>query len=205
VFDGGSVRRVLTAETEPAVASSDSTPPAKVAAEAALYEPFKKCIQEGYVPDNDLRPWICEITAFQGRRNTGGIWTRPDITLISMQTFAFVPTKQFDVVTFEIKSSIETAMEGVYESAAHSAFANYSYLALPDSDTYESNPLFDRITDECERLGLGLLLFKEVTDWDTYNFEIAAKRNTPDSRNVNDFIKTQISEKSREEIQRWFR
>ena len=206
---GGSVRRVLTV-AEPLAASVDSTTPAaeivKVAAtEASFYEPFKKCIQEGYVPDNDLKPWVCEITAFQGRRNTGGIWTRPDVTLIAIQTFAFVPTKQFDVITFEIKPSIETAMEGVYECAAHSAFANRSYLAFPDSDAYDTNPLFDRIVDECERFGLGLVLFKDVGDWDTYNFEIAAKRNNPDPRGVNDFIKGQISEKSREEIQRWFR
>jgi hypothetical protein len=114
---GGSVRRILTV-TEPAVATaaptSTTSEAVKAVAEASLYEPFQRCIQEGYVPDNDLKPSICEITAFQGRRNTGGIWTRPDVTLIAIQTFAFVPTKQFDVITFEIKPSIETAMEGVY-------------------------------------------------------------------------------------------
>jgi hypothetical protein len=205
---GGSARRVVTV-AEPAVPSANSTSSAvetaKAAAEASLYGPFQKCIQEGYVPDNDLQPWICEITAFQGRRNTGGVWTRPDVTLIAIQTFVFVPGKQFDVITFEIKPSIESAMEGVYECAAHSAFANRSYLAFPDLDTYEDNPLFDRIADECERFGLGLILFKDVTNWDTYNFEIPAKRNNPDPKSVNDFIKGQISEKSREEIQRWFR
>lgn len=203
---GGSVNRVL-AETEPAVEGAPSAPAApEIArvAEVALYEPFQKCIQEGYVPDNDIKPWICEITAFQGKRNTGGVWTRPDVTLIAIQTFVFVPTKQFDVVTFEIKPSVETAIEGVYECAAHSAFANRSYLAFPDSDSYDTNPLYDRIADECERFGLGLILFN-VADWDTYSFEISARRNNPDPRNVNDFIKVQISEKSREEIQRWFR
>jgi hypothetical protein len=133
------------------------------------------------------------------------VWTRPDVTLIAIQTFVFVPVKQFDVITFEIKPSIESVMEGVYECAAHSAFANRSYLALPDLDTYQDNQLFDRISDECERFGLGLILFKDVTNWDTYNFQIPAKRNNPDPRSVNDFIKGQISEKSREEIQRWFR
>jgi hypothetical protein len=204
---GGSVRRVLT-EAEPAAIITSpvlSAIDTSKVAESSLYEPFQKRIQEGYVPDNDLKPWICEITAFQGRRNTGGVWTRPDVTLIAMQTFVFVPTKQFDVITFEIKPTIETAMEGVYECAAHSAFANRSYLAFPDSDTRETNPLFDRISDECERFGLGLILFKDVANWDTYIFEIPAKRNIPDPRNVNDFIKGQISEKSREEIQRWFR
>jgi hypothetical protein len=204
---GGSVSRVVT-EKEITTESGPSTPAApEVArvAEASLYEPFQKCIQEGYVPDNDIKPWICEITAFQGRRNTGGIWTRPDVTLVAIQTFAYVPTKQFDVVTFEIKPDIDTAMQGVYECAAHSAFANRSYLAFPDSDTYDTNPLFDRILDECERFGLGLILFENVADWDSYDFQLSAKRQLPDPRGVNDFIKGQISEKGREEIQRWFR
>jgi hypothetical protein len=209
---GGSVRRVLVAEPIPVAAAAPlpaqaGAEPAAAApgAEIPLYEPFQKVIQTGYVPDNDLKPWICEITAFQGRRNTGGLWTRPDVTLIAIQTFVYVPDKLFEVITFEIKPNIDTAMEGVFETAAHSAFAHRSYLALPDSDDYEDNPLFDRIRDECERFGLGLILFEDVANWDTYTFEVSADRKSPDPQAVNDFIKGQISEKNREEIQRWFR
>jgi hypothetical protein len=208
---GGSVRRVITVVEPVAVVNATGSvvpaagPVQVVVAEAPLYEPFQKCILTGYIPDNDLKPWICEITAFQGRRNTGGLWTRPDVTVIAMQTFAYVPNKQFDVITFEVKPTIESAMEGVCECAAHSAFANRSYLAFPDAKEYEDNALYDRISDECERFGLGLILFGDVANWDTYSFQVLAKRNNPDPRAVNDFIKGQISEKSREEIQRWFR
>lgn len=211
---GGSVRRILVTEaaTIPAVAveaacmlQSAIEPGGAIAPEAALYEPFQKVIQTGYVPDNDLKPWVCEITAFQGRRNTGGLWTRPDVTLIAIQTFVYVPDKLFEVITFEVKPNIDTAMEGVFETAAHSAFAHRSYLAFPDSKDYENNAMFDRIRDECERFGLGLILFEDVSNWDTYTFEVAAERKSPDPQAVNDFIKGQISEKSREEIQRWFR
>jgi hypothetical protein len=208
---GGSVRRVLLAEPIPVpVISTVATEPTldtvpAAVAEVSLYEPFQKIIQSGYVPDNDLKPWICEITAFQGRRNTGGLWTRPDVTLIAIQTFVYVPDKLFEVITFEIKPDIETAMEGVFETAAHSAFAHRSYLAFPDSKEYDNSPLYDRIHDECERFGLGLILFEDVSNWDTYTFEVPAERKSPDPQAVNDFIKGQISEKSREEIQRWFR
>jgi len=85
------------------------------------------------------------------------------------------------------------------------AFAHRSYLAFPDSDDYYNNPLFERIEDECERFGLGLLLFKDVANWDTYTFQVSAALHTPEPQMVNDFIKSQISEKNREEIQRWFR
>jgi hypothetical protein len=208
---GGSVRRVLTVAaplTGQEIAKLSIPGPEAsqaAAAEVPLYEPFQKVIQTGYVLDEDLKPWICEITAFQGRRNTGGLWTRPDITLVAMQTFVYVPGKLFEVITFEIKPNIETAMEGVYEAAAHSAFAHRSYLAFPDSKEYDKSPLYERIQDECERFRLGLILFEDVSNWDTYTFEVSAERNDPDPQAVNDFIKGQISEKGREEIQRWFR
>jgi hypothetical protein len=208
---GGSVRRALTdvepiagPETAETAAQAGAEAAQAVVAEVSLYVPFQKVIQTGYVLDNDLNRWVCEITASQGKRNTGGLWTRPDVTLIAEQTFAYIPDKLFDVITFEIKPNIETAMAGVYEAAAHSAFAHRSYLAFPDSKEYEKSPLFDRIRDECERFGLGLILFEDVADWDKYNFEVSAERNNPDPQAVNDFIKSQISEKGREAIQRWF-
>lgn len=208
---GGSVHRVLSANPVPAgvgaaavaeVAEPAEPPPP---AEADLYEPFRHAIESGYVPDNDLKPWICEITAFQGRRNTGGRWTRPDVVLVAIQTFAYVPNKVFQVITFEIKPDLGTALDGVFEAAAHSAFAHHSYLAFPDSNDYDDNPLYDRINDECKRFGLGLILFEDVKNWDTYDFQVPAKYRDPDPQAVNDFIKGQISEKNREEIQRWFR
>jgi hypothetical protein len=208
---GGSVHRVLSSGPVPPGAGTPTTTevaePVETlpAAEADLYSPFRSAIENGYVPDNDLKPWICEITAFQGRRNTGGRWTRPDVVLVAIQTFAYVPDKVFEVITFEIKPDLGTALDGVFEAAAHSAFAHRSYLAFPDSKEYDNSPLFDRITDECTRFGLGLILFEDVGNWDTYDFQVEAERRDPDPQAVNDFIKGQISEKSREEIQRWFR
>jgi len=105
----------------------------------------------------------------------------------------------------EIKPDIDTALDGVFEAAAHSAFAHRSYLAFPDSDDYDASPLYDRIQDECERFGLGLILFKDAANWDTYDFRVSAVLHQPEPQMVNDFIKNQISERNREEIQRWFR
>jgi hypothetical protein len=206
---GGMVRRILTVAepiptaTEPVVAPIQAVETKPSVNEIALYEPFLRVIQTGYVLDNDLNRWVCEITAAQGRRNTGGKWTRPDITLISEQTFIYVPGKVFDVITFEIKPDIDSAMEGVYEAAAHGAFAHRSYLAFPDSDEYDDSPLFDRIVAECERFGIGLILFENVANWDTYDFQVSAERGQPDPQSVNEFIKVQISEKGREEIMKW--
>ena len=207
---GGSVHRLLTAGAVPAAAGGTAAEVAEPAepstpAEADLYEPFRGVIENGYVLDYDLKPWVCETTASQGRRNTGGRWTRPDVTLVAMQTFPYVPNKIFQVITFEIKPDLGTALDGVFEAAAHSAFAHRSFLAFPSSNDDDGNPLYDRISVECSRFGLGLILFEDVANWDTYEFRVEAKYREPDPQLVNDFIKTQIGEKNREEIQRWFR
>jgi hypothetical protein len=76
---GGSVRRVITVVEPVAVVNATGSvvpaagPVQVVVAEAPLYEPFQKCILTGYIPDNDLKPWICEITAFQTRQKNSWV------------------------------------------------------------------------------------------------------------------------------------
>src|ERR1017187_2686853 len=94
---------------------------------------FKRPSLSGYVKDNRIKRFISEITASQGRRSTGGKWTRPDFTLIAVRTYSFTPGKSLEVITFEVKPDLNTALEGVFESLAHSVFAHRSYLAV-DTD-----------------------------------------------------------------------
>jgi hypothetical protein len=188
---GGSVHRVESeiAIPEPASINVNCKP------EADLYEPFHKAIRDGYVKDNGIRRYVSEETAKQGRRYTGGKWTRPDITLVAIRTFQYMP-KEVEVISFEIKPTIETALEGVFESAAHSAFTHRSFLAFPDPnppDREAENPISDRIHAECERFGVGLILFGKDVDWATFDFAINARRNNPDPAAVDEFLITQLS------------
>jgi hypothetical protein len=196
---GGSVHRVVAAEE----AATAATPGVVAAGEAALYGPFHEAIRHGYVKDNDIRRYVSDETARQGRRSTGGKWTRPDITLIAIRTFLFLP-KQLEVISFEIKPSIDVALEGVFEAAAHSAFAHRSYIAFPDptpgSTEDIDDPLFDRIFDECERFGIGLILFDIPVLWDSFNFQVTARRHNPDPASVDNFISTQISAENQREL-----
>ena len=59
---GGSVRRILVV-SEPAPGTPSVAAPAPIISpsEASLYEPIQKAIVSGYVPDNDLKPFISEI------------------------------------------------------------------------------------------------------------------------------------------------
>lgn len=74
---GGSVHGVLAkTEEEPPPLMQ---PPVPIA-ERNLYPSFQAAITSGYFKDNRIKRFVSEITASQGRRSTGGRWTRADLT-----------------------------------------------------------------------------------------------------------------------------
>jgi hypothetical protein len=97
--------------------------------EKDLYDPFMKVLNDFWVKDNQIKSFVIEKTA-KGKKRTPGKWTRPDVTLVSVQTYAFIPGKNLEVVTFEIKPIQAYDVAGVFETAAHSVFAHKSYLAV---------------------------------------------------------------------------
>ncbi len=216
---GGSVHRVRMLEAAPiSVAGAAAgekmsavavAVPAEVLAEvvelkseADLYEPFHHAIVDGYTKDNRIKRFISEVTAQQGRRITGGKWTRPDITLIAVRAYTFTPGKRVEVITFEVKPDIDGALEGVYEALAHSAFAHRSYLAVDirEFKGREDEIPHERIVHECTRHGVGYIAFTDVSDYATYDVVCSAKLNEPDPYDVDNFVKTQISQAKQEEI-----
>jgi hypothetical protein len=173
--------------------------------ETSLYEPFHKAILTGYIKDNRLKRFISEITAHQGRRATGGKWTRPDVTLVAVRTYQFTPGKRLEVITFEIKPSVDSALEGVYEALAHSAFAHRSFLAVDQREFKgEGEVPNERIIQECTRHGVGYIAFEDVVDYNTYDIICPAKLRDPDPEEVDNFIKKQISPEKQDELRDLF-
>jgi hypothetical protein len=199
---GGSVRRVVI-ETETAYDRAPGT--VKLEGEVKLYERFQKAITSGYGPANRIKRFISEITASQGRRSTGGKWTRPDMTLIAIRTYSFTPGKRLEVITFEIKPDLDSAFEGVFEALAHSAFAHRSHLAVNISGVEGEDIPDDRVVQECTRLGIGYITFRDPADYNTFETVISAKLTEPDPDEVDSFIKTQISAKNQDELREWLR
>lgn len=198
---GGSVRRVAPAEEEretEAVLEGDAAG-GVTRSESDLYEPFHTAVSNGYVRDHRITNFISEITASQGRRATGGRWTRPDVTLIAVRKYSFTPGRRLEVITFELKPNLDAAIQGVFEALAHSAFAHRSYLAV-DVSSYENQDVDDRILQECGRLGVGCITFQNPADYETFDIISPAKLNEPDPYEVDTFIKTQISEANQERL-----
>ncbi len=97
----------------------------------------------------------------------------------------FTPGRRLEVITFEVKEGLDAAVEGVFESLAHSAFAHRSYLAvhLEGYQDLQDVP-DDRIVPECERFGVGYIIFSDPGDYDTYDVVVSARLKEPDPADV---------------------
>lgn len=171
--------------------------------ESRLYEPLARVLKEKWVPDKRFDSPAIEITARQGARETGGKWSRPDITLVSSTTYPYVPGKQFDVVTFEVKPSNAIDVTAVYEALAHRRAANRAYVILhvPSiNDTVKS--LIDDVCDEAKRHGIGVIVVGKPDDYGTWEEPVEALRNEPDPAKLNDFLSKQVSQEFKEHINR---
>lgn len=199
---GGSVSLPEKKEVTP----KDTSSKKKYRKEKDLYSPFEKTIREYWTRENNFDPRRCvvEITANQGSRKTGGKWTRPDITVIAVSTFRFVPGKTLDVITFEIKPSNDLDIVGVFETASHSRFAAKSYLAvhLPDGITESLKPQIEVLSNECERFGIGFLYFLDPSKPGTWETILEPARKTPDPTEIDNFLSIQLSRKNQDEVHR---
>jgi hypothetical protein len=144
-----------------------------------------------------------EITARQGRRPTGGIWTRPDITAVSVRTFQHLPNKYVDVWTFEVKPVDALDVTAVFEAASHASRATRSYALLQTSadKTYEAEAI-DRCARDAARLGVGLIVFSSASDFATWETKVEAPRLETAPEALNEFV-GYLSDRAKERLAMW--
>jgi hypothetical protein len=202
---GGSVHRVgiepVAPEDEP------RQPTIAVTDEEKLYEPLAKVLREDWVKDNRFRESLVEITAKQGKRDTGGKWSRPDITVVGMTTYVYVPGRHFDVATFEVKPFDGIDVTAVYEALAHRRAATRAYVIfhVPDEQREAVEVLLDQISDEAKRHGIGLIVIGKPDDYESWDERVEAIRIDPAPERLNDFIAVQLSDGAKQEIVQWFK
>jgi hypothetical protein len=200
---GGSVHRIVPV-SPPGVPLEAAR---QKVVESTLYDPIVATLQSHWVPDHQIQDFVIDCTAQQGRRDTGGKWTRPDITLASCNTYKYVPGKQVELNTFEVKTSDGLDVTAVYEALAHRRAAHYSYVLafVPDGERAALESLLDRLFGDADDHGVGFIVIGNATDYETWNFEIEPTRNDPDPADADNFIRTQTSEAFRDKILGWCR
>lgn len=211
---GGTVRQYL----EPAVTEIADSPPdaasladeaeSLIQSELSLYEPMREVIAGDWAKDHRTDPLAVEVTALQGRRATGGIWSRPDIVSIEVRTFEFVPGKHLEVVTFEVKPFSALSVQAIYEALAHRRSATRSYVLahLPRSESADAESvIIADVEEEARSQGIGFVAAGDPSDYETWEERVEARRVEPDPERLDAFISKQLSEKTRRMISKRLR
>lgn len=198
---GGAVSRTAPVEPSSASVPEDRVPQREAKHERELYPPFYKGLNK-WATDQGWTNHFIEQTAHQGRRRTGGDWTRPDFVVLGVKKYEYTPGIVRDVETFEVKPDLY-GIEAVFETAAHSRFATKSYLAIHAAAENLDEDQLGRIESECQRFGLGLILFTVPEDPETWDYSVEAVRNEPDPEFLERFLNEQVE--GRETLRKWLR
>jgi hypothetical protein len=172
--------------------------------EGDLYPDVKRTLETSWARKRQIEPLAVEITAAQGRKATGGRWTRPDVVSVAVRTYRYLPGKSLEVVTFEVKPSDAITVTAVYEALAHLRSATHAYVIfhVPD-DGAES---VGRVIEEARRVGrkhgVGVITMSDPKDWDTWDELEEAHRVEPDPERLDEFISTQLSQDAHDRIAR---
>ena len=190
---GGTVYRLKAAQRRPKKKSGARR-------EATLYPSFERYLSATWTKDNNIKQYVLQRTATQGKRATGGKWTRPDFAVVAIKLYPYIPGKFLELITFEVKPADQYRIEGVFETAAHSRFSNKSYLAVHLPDGPPQTEEFLRVEKECERFGVGFITFTDPGDPNSYEVVQEAERRTPDPEDVNGFIGSQLTKDNQSRV-----
>lgn len=171
--------------------------------ETALYPPIRAMLEKnwqqlfpGFAKPKML--WV-DSSPQLGRRATGGPWTRPDLSAVTINKYRYIPGVHLDVFTFEVKPRKHFNVMGLYEALGHSRRANFAY-ALFHVEGEPRRERLDEITREATRLKIGVATFEDPADADTYQVHVSPGRHEPEPRLLNEFIET-LPEAIREAIE----
>ena len=179
-----------------------------IQSELSLYAPMRQVIVGDWAKDHRTDPLAVEITALQGRRATGGIWSRPDIVSVEVRTFEFVPGKHLEVVTFEVKPFSALSVQAIYEALAHRRSATRSYVIthLPHQESAEAgSEVIADVEEEARSHGVGFITAGDPSDYQTWEERVEARRVEPDPERLDAFISKQLSDKTRRIISKRLR
>lgn len=100
--------------------------------EEALYEPLLAMLKHNWQQlfpgfPAPTKHWV-DSSPRQGRRMTGGRWTRPDLSAVTLNKYRYVPGPHLEVFTFEVKPRGQFNILGLYEALGHSRRANFAYV-----------------------------------------------------------------------------
>lgn len=134
-----------------------------------------------------------EITARSDSKIIGR-WTRPDLVVVSSKKFPYIPTNEFDIITFEVKRPEDVTVLAVFEALAHRSAASLSYVVFPvnQSKFSDADESLQRVMYECANHGVGLICINDVFDDKSFKIIIEARRQELDKARGSEFLSAVI-------------
>jgi hypothetical protein len=195
---GGSVAKLPAGEQVPSSGAKKAKQ--HVQRESELYAPLKEWLDTawgaGITPGDFFE--VCITATPKGKRKGGGKWSRPDVTLVQVNNYEYLAQPILEVTTFEVKKFSDAEDIGsIYETAAHSRWAHFSYLVVEVPDGEYEFP--ERFVSELERFNLGLIfMWKEKNNWQVEEREWDSERLSPDPTELNALLTTFFKNCNRE-------
>jgi len=171
--------------------------------ERPLYEPIKATIETTWIKRFGFDDVRVEETHSQGSKQTGGTFTRPDLTVAGIRQYVFLP-KRLEIITFEIKPAESVDIMGVLEAVAHREAAHRSYViyALARGD-FERAAEAERIIQLAQKYGIGLVLTENPSEVETWEILLDAIRHEPDPARLDRFLGDLPSEGLKKQLHKW--
>ncbi|MCB2088499.1 MAG: hypothetical protein R3E18_10445 [Sphingomonadaceae bacterium] len=201
-YGGTAILTDIDAQAEP----NELEAPRMFQNERELYEPAVRQIQLNWQKGHRLDACHVENVAHQGARETGGNWSRPDIALVALKTFEYLPNRIMEIHTFEVKPHYDVTVKGVMESLTHRQFATRSYVIYYTAGKKLSDfPESSRIEAIASKHGIGVISAKDIEDYNSWEFICLAERTTPDPEEVELFIKRSLGDGTKTQILKWLK
>lgn len=210
---GGTLRRIVQTVptgvvTVPVDIANEPDPAAYVKSvirrEQELYDPLVAVLRTDWAHDHRARPISVETVARQGRRLTGGTWSRPDIVSVEIKNLLYIPTKTLEVITFEVKPSDAIDVQVVYEALAHRSASTHAYVMLhvPSAQAASLGENVRRVQTVARSHRVGVITFANAEEYNTWDELEEAERVEPDPERLNQFIETQLPDWVKDQIAR---
>ncbi|WP_157935902.1 hypothetical protein [Paracoccus zhejiangensis] len=204
---GGTVRISEAIAEEIEIKSDDETLAAEKNFEAVterdLYAPLYEAIESRWINRFGLDEAVVAETHSRGSKETGGTYTRPDITAVGIRRYVYLP-KRLEVVTFEVKPANNITIMGVLEAIAHREAAHRSYVVYAASaDSFEGAIESERILQMAQKYGVGVVIVEDPGEVGTWDILVDAIRHEPDPVRLDRFLGDLPSDHMKKQLSKW--
>jgi hypothetical protein len=149
---------------------------------------LKEAIESKWIKRFGFDDVRVEETHSQGKKDTGGTFTRPDITAAGIKTYVYL-SKRLEIMTFEVKRAEAISVTAVLEAIAHREAAHRSYVIYSTSRSkFEKAPEADRITELGQKYGIGIILAEKPDEVESWEILLDALRHEPDPARLDRFL-----------------